>query len=302
MMLKAQGETHKNPEVPLPVTIVGGYLGAGKTTLINHLLRNAEGKKLAILVNEFGELPIDADLIEAQDDNLISLSGGCVCCSYGNDLMAAMTELQTMEPRPDHIVLEASGVAIPSMIAGSISILNGYRLDGTLVMVDALNIRNLGEDTYLSDTISRQLNDSDIIVLNKADLVDGEELTAVGEWAEQIAESAKLIPATNAKIPLGVALQSFDRVMSSQDGQHHLLDDYVTQTIDVSGQVDPECFAEELVSENPGLVRAKGFVRNMDGDMNTIQIVGKRIDISPAPKGVLPGMVTICLNSQHTRC
>ncbi|MEO1141627.1 MAG: GTP-binding protein, partial [Pseudomonadota bacterium] len=256
----SQSETYQNPKAPLPVTIIGGYLGAGKTTLINHLLRNADGKKLAILVNEFGELPIDADLIEAQDDKLISLSGGCVCCSFGNDLMAAMTDLQTMEPRPDHIVLEASGVAIPSMIAGSISIMNGYRLDGTLVMVDALNIRNLSKDIYLSDTVARQLTDSDIVILNKADLVDGEELTAVGEWAGQISENAKLLPATNAKVPLNVALQNFDRLLSAQGGHHHLLDGYVTQSIEMTDQVDPLEFAESLLDENPDLVRAKVFV------------------------------------------
>ena len=106
-----------------PVTIIGGYLGAGKTTLVNHLLRNAQGRRLAILVNEFGELPIDADLIEARDDDIISLSGGCVCCSYGNDLIMAMMDMARMEPRPDHIVLEASGVALPAAIASSLSLL-----------------------------------------------------------------------------------------------------------------------------------------------------------------------------------
>ena len=72
----------------VPVTLIGGYLGAGKTTLVNHLLRNADGRRLAVLVNEFGELPIDADLIEARDGNLISISGGCICCSFGSDLLA----------------------------------------------------------------------------------------------------------------------------------------------------------------------------------------------------------------------
>ena len=83
----------------LPVTVIGGYLGAGKTTLVNHLLRNADGLRIAVLVNEFGTLPIDADLIEAQDDNVIAIAGGCVCCSYGNDLVMAMIELARMEPR-----------------------------------------------------------------------------------------------------------------------------------------------------------------------------------------------------------
>lgn len=105
----------------LPVTIIGGYLGAGKTTLVNHLLRNANGARLAVLVNEFGELPIDEDLIEAQDDMMISIAGGCVCCSYGNDLTLAMLDMARMQPRPDHVILEASGVALPGAIAAAVS-------------------------------------------------------------------------------------------------------------------------------------------------------------------------------------
>ena len=83
----------------LPVSVIGGYLGAGKTTLVNHLLRHANGRRLAVLVNEFGDLPIDADLIEAEEDGLISISGGCVCCSFGNDLIAALGDLAKMTLR-----------------------------------------------------------------------------------------------------------------------------------------------------------------------------------------------------------
>ena len=86
---------------PLPVTVIGGYLGAGKTTLVNHLLRQAGGRRLAVLVNDFGELPLDADLIEADDGEVLSLAGGCICCSFGNDLMAALMQLPARSPRPD---------------------------------------------------------------------------------------------------------------------------------------------------------------------------------------------------------
>ena len=82
----------------LPVTLIGGYLGAGKTTLVNHLLHHADGRRLAVLVNEFGDLPIDADLIEARDGNLISIAGGCICCSFGSDLVAALLNIKQREP------------------------------------------------------------------------------------------------------------------------------------------------------------------------------------------------------------
>ena len=121
----------------LPVTIIGGYLGAGKTTLVNHLLRHADGVRLAVLVNEFGALPIDSDLIESQDDNIISIAGGCVCCSYGNDLIVSMVDLARMQPRPEHVLIESSGVALPGAIAATVDLLADYRFDGIATLVDA---------------------------------------------------------------------------------------------------------------------------------------------------------------------
>ena len=109
------------PTDRLPVTVIGGYLGAGKTTLVNHLLRHAGGRRIAVLVNDFGALPIDADLIEARDGDLLAIAGGCVCCSYGSDLMDALAALLERSPRPDHLVIETSGVALPGSVARSAS-------------------------------------------------------------------------------------------------------------------------------------------------------------------------------------
>ena len=109
----------------VPVTVIGGYLGAGKTTLINHLLRTANGVRLAVLVNEFGALSIDEDLMEAEDGNIISIPGGCICCSFGDDLSAALMDICAFKPPPDHILIEASGVAIPAVIDNSLTVLAG---------------------------------------------------------------------------------------------------------------------------------------------------------------------------------
>ena len=114
----------------LPVTVIGGYLGAGKTTLVNQMLRQAGGVRIAVLVNEFGELPIDEDLIEAQDDDLISIAGGCICSSFGNDLIAALQQIAALQPCPDHIVIEASGVALPAAIANNVTLIKGMQLGG----------------------------------------------------------------------------------------------------------------------------------------------------------------------------
>ena len=103
--------------MPLPVTLVSGYLGAGKTTLINHLLRHANGRRLMVMVNDFGELPIDTDLIESRLGNTITLANGCICCSIGTDLAGAFIDLLNLDPMPDHLLIEASGVAEPHRIA-----------------------------------------------------------------------------------------------------------------------------------------------------------------------------------------
>ena len=98
-----------------PTLIVGGYLGAGKTTLVNHLLRNAGGRRIAVMVNDFGELTIDADLIEGAEGSVLALAGGCVCCSFGSDLLGALQDVLQRQPQPDLILIETSGVTGASL-------------------------------------------------------------------------------------------------------------------------------------------------------------------------------------------
>lgn len=130
---------------PIPVTLIGDYLGAGKTTLVNHLLRQAEGLRLAVLVNDFGDLQIDAELIESRDGNVIGLACGCVCCSYGSDLIAALMELAERRPRVDHMLLETSGVALPGQVASALSLLQSCALDTVVTLVDAAGVRSTPE-------------------------------------------------------------------------------------------------------------------------------------------------------------
>ena len=276
----------------LPITILGGYLGSGKTTLVNHLLRNANGVRLAILVNEFGELPIDADLIEAEDDDIISLSGGCVCCSYGNDLMMALMEMAKMDPSPDHIILEASGVALPGAIENSVSLLDGYRVDGIVVLADAETVKARSKDKYMSDTITRQLEDADLVVLNKCDLVDEVRLTALKDWLSQDYPEAKLLEAVEAKLPRDVILQSFE-MRPKEAGKFHEIEGYSTTWETLERGVDPMEYGQDLIEKRPNLVRAKGFVKDLEGAIKTVQIVGKRLAVSDAPPGVPEGIVII---------
>lgn len=279
---------------PTPVTIIGGYLGSGKTTLVNHLLRNAHGKRLAIMVNEFGDLPIDADLIEAEEDDLISLSGGCVCCSYGSGLIEAFVKLKDIEPKPDHVILEASGVAIPSSISGTLSLLDEYDLDSMINLVDAYHIKSQSTDKYLKDTIERQLLDADLVLLNKADLVNADLLDGVADWLASKTGNAPIINTQFARAPIEILMQTFDHSSSRgpNDVKPHLAG---MSTKVVTPEVCESAFgyAKELLAKFPKMVRGKGFVEEKNGQLKTIQIVGKRIDIQQAPAGANPGLIII---------
>lgn len=280
----------------IPVTILGGYLGAGKTTLVNHLLRNANGRRLAILVNDFGEIAIDADLIEAEEDDVISLSGGCVCCSYGNDLIMAMDDLSKMQPRPDHVILESSGVALPGAIANSVSLLHDYGVEGIVVLADAETVQQRANDKYIGDTITRQLDDADLLVLNKTDLVAEDQKAPLARWLADNFDCFSVIEAQRAQVDPEILLLEFDHDAAGYPPPHTHAGQHSTEFVRFEQPVDVAAFADELLQRSPSLVRAKGFVPDKDGSMKTLQITGRRMDITQAPATATPGLVTIYLN------
>lgn len=285
---------------PLPVTIIGGYLGAGKTTLVNNLLRQADGRRLAIMVNEFGALPIDRDLIEAEDDTIITLAGGCVCCSYGEDLVSSMVMLADMEPRPDHVLLEASGVAFPGAIAGTVGLLQDFALDGVIVLADAETVQDRATDKYLGSTIRRQLEDADLILLNKTDLVADPEVVDI--WIASIAPAARRVRSIQCDVPLqavlGVSRHEEAPLSHPSSPTHHAhhADGYVTFRFDPATVDDPAALAARLAAPALGLLRAKGFVPSAEGGKTAIQVVGSRWSVSPAADDVPSGLVCIGMN------
>lgn len=265
----------------LPVTVIGGYLGSGKTTMVNHLLRNADGLRLAVLVNEFGELAIDEDLIEAEDDDIISIAGGCVCCSFGSDLTAAMLNMAKLDPPPDHLLIESSGVAIPGAIVGTISLLEGFRIDGVVILADADSVRTNAESKYMSDTVLRQISDANIIVLNKTDLVTEAGLAETADWLRQHNPGVRIIEAQQGVVPPDAVLDSF-LIKRASSGPHHHTLNLETKTLIPENPVDVEALAQELAADSSGLIRAKGFATSPSGQKMLIQIVGNRWDISEA--------------------
>ena len=300
---------------PLPVTIIGGYLGAGKTTLVNHLLRERDGKRIAVLVNDFGELAIDDDLIESTEGGVMRLAGGCVCCSFGNDLMAALMDMPKMLPRPDHIVLETSGVALPGAVARTLRLLPALVLDAVVVLADAETLRKRANDPYVGDTVLQQLRDADLLVLNKVDLVNASTLGTTTTWLRQIAPSARILPAAQARLPLavvmGTALASV-RVASASGMLHgptsgpptlradELFD---SLSIEFDHAVDCAALANALSAPDLQLVRAKGVMRNRDGRPCALQVVGARSAVS-ASRHLRPEqgrLVCIALRGQLDR-
>lgn len=171
---------HETPVPDVPVTVIGGYLGSGKTTLVNHLLRTG-GERLAVLVNDFGDVDIDADLIESDDGTTISLANGCICCSLADGLAAGLDTLAALNPPPRRIVVETSGVADPSSVA-AYAHAPGLALDAVVVVVDVETVRQRADDRYVGDTIAAQLRAGDILVLNKTDLIGPADLEALRAW------------------------------------------------------------------------------------------------------------------------
>ncbi|MDA7551706.1 GTP-binding protein [Rhodobacteraceae bacterium] len=281
----------------LPVTVIGGYLGAGKTTLVNYLLRNANGLRLAVLVNEFGELAIDRDLIEAEEEGLISISGGCVCCSFGSDLIAALRNLSQMQPRPQHILIESSGVAKPSAIFDSVALLDGFSADGVVVLSDAETVQENANDKYMGDTVLAQIIQADILLLNKCDLVDPRNIAETANWLARQNPKARLVKTKHSVAAPEVILESFLGRQKITEPHHHL-DQMTSMNLIPTTSLDAMNLAKTLAEGEFGLVRAKGFVTDISGDKMLIQIVGRRWAIKAADPKLKDGLVCLGMKEQ----
>ena len=190
----------------VPVSVIGGYLGAGKTTMINHLLRQPHGRRLAVLVNDFGAVNVDADLIASHDGDTISLENGCVCCSIGDALGDAIDRVLAMDKPPDQIVIEASGVADPAKVAIYGQGWPGCRLDAVVVAVDVETIRDRAVDRFVGSTVMRQLRSADLIVMTKTDLVEAAERERVEAWLASTTPGRPLLTANAGAIEPDVVL------------------------------------------------------------------------------------------------
>lgn len=258
----------------VPVTVLGGYLGAGKTTVLIAALTAAHGQRLAVIVNDFGDLHIDAALIADRAATRIDLANGCACCQVGDNLAEAFFQLAEQVPPWDRIVVEASGVADPARVAGWAS-LPGLRLDGIVVAADATAITTQVDDHYVGDLVRHQLATADIVVVTKADLVDAETLSRVTRTIRINAPTAPIVPSPDAP-PVEALFDLDHRTTPPPGADHH--ERFETTTWYPPGPLDHHRLVDTIGSI-PGLVRAKGFVPTGDGRV-LVQAVGSRVQLT----------------------
>ena len=265
----------------VPLTVIGGYLGAGKTTLLNHLLGNNHGLRIAALVNDFGDINIDADLIESADSETIALTNGCACCTLADGLTTVIAALRERSDDFDHIVIESSGVADPLKI-GQIGAAFGFPLVAVTVVVDAEMVRTQSTDKYVGDTVMRQLGSADLLIVNKSDLVAPGELESLGAWLAVTAPDTPRLTTRGGRVDTAILLSSLRTSDTStvEAGSHDSFDSWSFRTDAPLRRSDVEAF---LTALSPGVVRAKGILRLAD-DTTTeylLQRVGRRASLLP---------------------
>lgn len=306
----------------IPATVITGFLGSGKTTMIRHLLENAGGKKIALIINEFGDLGVDGGLIKGcgiencREEDVIELNNGCICCTVAEDFIPTMSKLLDRPDRPDHIVIETSGLALPQPLVAAFNwpeIKTQVTVDGVITVVDAPAVaegrfaddhdkidtqrkqdESLDHESPLEELFEDQIHAADLIVLNKADLLDEETLDKVRSIVASHSDRvAQMVPAQFGSLGidllLGLGIGTEDDIENRKShhelhhaaGEAHSHDEFDSFVVDVAAIDDPKKIVEQLktIIADHDILRLKGFVDVVGKPMRlVVQAVGQRVD------------------------
>jgi G3E family GTPase len=264
------------------LTVIGGYLGAGKTTLINRLLAGSGGRRVAVVVNDFGAVGIDASLIRARSADTIELTNGCLCCSLADDLAGVMTALAARRPRPDHVVVELSGVGQPAAMTAW-GHFPGFRPGRTVVCADALAGPARAQDRWTGDVVLAQLRAADLVMVTKSDLA-GEAATAALEAWLATAAPAAAVARAGAGLDLAIVLQEPETGSAAAAAAPgpEAAEGYVTWSATGRGVVDRAALLGFLERLDRRVIRGKGLLRLADapGRRTVLQGVAGRWELS----------------------
>ena len=269
----------------IPTFVVAGFLGAGKTTLVNSILRNSQ-EPIAVVVNDFGEVNIDASLIASYSDDILELTNGCICCSVGESLADVLFSILDRPHTPTSIVIEASGVADPSKIS-AFTHLDGLVNGGTLVLVDAMNCLVTVSDTRLAKTFRRQLQSADCFAISKTDLATPQHLHEVSSFLKDNYHSIPVVD---------VSPHVLSQVLFSHTAEHNQdLPAHSFRSVFLSSTTytDEAALHEVLARCSPSAIRAKGIVQLNNGERVLVQQVGQRVTITRTDSEPT-GIVVIC--------